>query len=113
MKVLITGKNGQLGYELSRTVPASIELFTFDSATLDITQLEHVIETINQIQPDIIINAAAYTAVDKAEEDREAAFRVNRDGIKHLSDAAKQVGAKVVHVSTDFVFNGEKIRLIQ
>lgn len=108
MKVLITGKNGQLGYELTTTAPESIELFTYDSAELDITNEQTVLSTVLKSNPDVIINAAAYTAVDKAESDKENAFSVNEKGIRNLAIAAKKINARIVHISTDFVFDATK-----
>lgn len=106
--VLVVGGNGQLGNELSKTVPETVQLSAFDEAGLDITDLSRVQEKISSIQPDWIINAAAYTAVDKAEEQADLAYRVNRDGAANLAIAAKQVSASLIHISTDFVFDGSK-----
>lgn len=109
MKVLITGKNGQLGWELCNRVPESaIEVFAFDSAELDITDAKKVAEIFASIQPDVVINCAAYTAVDKAESDKAAAFLVNEDGAKNMANACKKFGARLLHISTDFVFDGTK-----
>ncbi|VAW33666.1 dTDP-4-dehydrorhamnose reductase [hydrothermal vent metagenome] len=106
MKILITGADGQLGWELRRVVPAGVELTTCNSAELDITNGGLVDEVVSRLSPEIIINAAAYTAVDKAENEAERAMAVNRDGVAHLAAAAGAVGAGVIHVSTDFVFDG-------
>lgn len=106
MKILITGADGQLGWELRRTVPAGIELTACNSAELDITNGPLVDEVTARLSPEIIINAAAYTAVDKAESEVERAMAVNRDGAANLAAAATDVGAGIIHVSTDFVFDG-------
>lgn len=108
MKVLITGKNGQLGYELRNTAPEGIEVFAFDSGELNITDERAVLSTITELKPDVIINAAAYTFVDKAESDKESAYAVNEQGVKNLATAAKQVNGRLVHISTDFVFDATK-----
>ncbi|WP_298942640.1 dTDP-4-dehydrorhamnose reductase [uncultured Psychromonas sp.] len=108
MKVLITGKGGQLAWELENSVPKSIEILSYSSQELDITNQQQVDDTIVQFQPDIVINAAAYTAVDKAETDTETAYAVNDLGSEYLALACKKVSAKLIHVSTDFVFDGTK-----
>ncbi|MEZ9657990.1 dTDP-4-dehydrorhamnose reductase [Vibrio sp. 10N.261.52.F3] len=107
MKVLITGKGGQLAWELEQATPSNIEVFAFNATELDITNSSVVDEIITTYQPDVVINAAAYTAVDRAETD-ELAYKVNRDGSEYLATACKGVGAKLIHVSTDFVFDGTK-----
>lgn len=108
MKVLIAGKNGQLGYELRATAPEGVEVFAYDVADLDITDQENVFEKVADLKPDVIINAAAYTAVDKAETDSELAYLVNETGARNLAQAANSVNAKLVHISTDFVFDATK-----
>ena len=108
LKVLVTAKNGQLGWELSQTLPSNVDAVFFDSKELDITQAEIVFEKVKSFKPDLVINAAAYTAVDKAESDSEAAYLVNHQGAKNLALACKKIGAKLIHVSTDFVFDATK-----
>ncbi|WP_160063896.1 dTDP-4-dehydrorhamnose reductase [Psychromonas sp. L1A2] len=108
MKVLITGKGGQLAWELERLVPKSVQLLSCSAQDLDITDVNQVNHTIEQFQPDIVINAAAYTAVDKAETDTETAYAVNDLGSEYLALACKKIEAKLIHVSTDFVFDGTK-----
>ncbi|MEW6727946.1 MAG: SDR family oxidoreductase [Pseudomonadota bacterium] len=107
-RILLTGAHGQLGWELQRTCPAHVELHAFDRAKLDITQAEQVHEAAQAIQPHWIINAAAYTAVDKAESEPKLAYAVNRDGAHLLAEAARAVGARMVQISTDFVFDGQQ-----
>lgn len=108
-KVLVTAKNGQLGWELKRCLPTdNIEALFLDSKELDITNASAVSEKINSFRPDFVINAAAYTAVDKAESDTDAAYKVNQQGPKNLAVACKAIGAKLIHVSTDFVFDATK-----
>ncbi|MGR5067495.1 dTDP-4-dehydrorhamnose reductase [Vibrio sp. PNB23_22_6] len=108
MKVLITGKGGQLAWELEQTAPAHVELVSFDAQQLDITNQAQVNEIVLAHAPDIVINAAAYTAVDKAETDQETAFAVNEKGSEYLALICKEINAKLIHVSTDFVFDGTK-----
>jgi len=106
MKVLVTGKNGQLGSELQKNCPNNIELVCFGSQELNIANAEQVNELLISHSPDIVINAAAYTAVDKAETDSDNAYAVNAQGAGNLANACKHINAKLIHVSTDFVFDG-------
>lgn len=108
MKVLVTGKHGQLGSELQKTCPKNIELVCFSSKELDISNAGHVNELVAIHSPDIIINAAAYTAVDKAESDTERAYAVNEQGAANLATACKSFNATLIHISTDFVFDGTR-----
>ena len=108
--VLLTGSNGQLGRSLQRVTESGgsgIEWYPTDVSELDITSLDAVQRTVESISPRAIVNAAAYTAVDKAEDDVEVATRVNVDGPRNLAIAAKERGIRLVHVSTDYVFDGE------
>ncbi|MFT7278010.1 MAG: dTDP-4-dehydrorhamnose reductase [Gammaproteobacteria bacterium] len=106
MKILVTGKNGQLGSELQKTCPSNVELICFGSKELDISNAEQVNELLITHSPDIVINAAAYTAVDKAETDTDTAYAVNEQGAANLANACKNIDAKLIHISTDFVFDG-------
>ncbi|MFA5940201.1 MAG: dTDP-4-dehydrorhamnose reductase [Sinimarinibacterium sp.] len=106
--VLVTGARGQLGTEVALNCPAGIALTTVDRAQLDIGDEAAVRRIVDELRPDAIINCAAYTAVDRAESERDAAFRINRDGSRHLAQAAQRIGARLLHVSTDFVFDGRK-----
>ena len=106
MIVLLTGAHGQLGFELQRTVPAGSHIHAHDADSLDITDAAAVMAAVQRIQPDWIINAAAYTAVDKAETERELAYAVNQQGAANLAAAAKAHDARMAHVSTDFIFDG-------
>ena len=108
MKVLITGKGGQLAWELENLAPKNVQLLSCSAQDLDITDVNQVNHSIEQFQPDVVINAAAYTAVDKAETDIETAYAVNDLGSEYLALACKKVSAKLIHVSTDFVFDGTK-----
>lgn len=107
MRVLITGARGQVGHELMRLAPAEFEVRGLDSAALDITSPEQVMSAVTQFQPELIINAAAYTAVDKAESDIERAWAVNHRGVANLAAAAENLSIPVFHISTDYVFSGD------
>ncbi|WP_413738019.1 dTDP-4-dehydrorhamnose reductase [Sodalis sp. RH21] len=106
MKVLLTGANGQLGRCFQDRVPADWQIMATDSDSLDITHAHQVDQVVNQFQPDLIVNSAAYTAVDKAESESELARRINAQGPENLAKAAKNINAGFVHVSTDYVFDG-------
>ena len=108
-KILVTGANGQLGQCLQK-ISSQFEEFEFiftDSETLDITNKEEVNDFFWQNAPDFCINAAAYTAVDLAETDIEKVFLVNADGAENLAEACAENNAQFIHVSTDYVFDGE------
>ena len=106
-KVLITGAGGQLGFELQRTTPEHITLIAADRGQLDISDATSVSRFIKLHQPDAIINAAAYTAVDKAEEEQSLAGAINAEGARNLAQAAADHTIKLLQVSTDFVFPGD------
>ncbi|CAI2305504.1 dTDP-4-dehydrorhamnose reductase [Vibrio parahaemolyticus] len=111
MRVLVTGCNGQVGHCLTEILSntENVSFLAVDREELDITEQEAVSDLVNSFKPTIIINAAAYTAVDKAEEEVELSFAINRDGPKYLAEAAQQVGAVIFHISTDYVFEGNKL----
>jgi dTDP-4-dehydrorhamnose reductase len=106
-KILITGAKGQLGYELPRTAPVEYECILTDVADLDITNAKAINAFVAEYQPDVIINSAAYTAVDKAEEDQALAIAINETGAKNLAQVCKEKGIKFIQTSTDFVFDGK------
>ena len=108
MKILLTGRNGQLGWELARTLAPLGELAAYNSTTLDLAKPDQIAAAVRSVKPDIIVNAAAYTAVDKAESEPDAAFAVNAIAPGLLAEAAKRVGALLIHYSTDYVFDGAK-----
>ena len=108
MKVLLTGANGQLGCCFIDKFPIDWILLATDSQQLDITDNLAVNNFINEHRPDVIVNAAAYTAVDMAEDEQDLAYQVNEIGPKNLATAAKKYNAKFIHVSTDYVFDGTK-----
>ncbi len=106
--MVLTGARGQLGWELQRrAVAAGLTVDASDRADLDITDAACVEARLAAIRPALVVNAAAYTAVDQAENDREAAFAVNRDGPAHLARACAEHGIPLIHISTDYVFDGE------
>ena len=108
MKVLITGANGQLGYELQRHYPAHIDLIATDYDTLDITNFSHINRVFALYQPDVVINAAAYTGVDQAENDKQIAWMLNATAPGLLAQVCQQQGCRLIQISTDFVFDGEQ-----
>lgn len=108
MKILLTGRNGQVGGELARALPALGELIETDRSTLDLSHADDVRRIVREAKPQLIVNAAAYTAVDRAETERDAAVQVNAVGPGVLGEEAKRLGALLVHYSTDYVFDGEK-----
>lgn len=105
-RILITGGSGQVGHCLKAQLQGCAELSVPDSSALNIADRRSVRQAVEIFRPDYIINAAAYTAVDKAENDAERAFAVNRDGARHLAEAAEAAGAAMLHISTDYVFDG-------
>jgi len=107
MKVLIIGKSGQLANELLAEKSSTCEILTAGRADIDITNYLELNNFVEAYQPSVIINSSAYTAVDKAESDIEAAYAINHIAVENLAKIAKMNSAKLVHVSTDFVFNGE------
>ena len=106
MKALIIGGKGQLGTTLTQTVPEAIACRSLDLPEFDITDAKAVEAVVGDEKPDVIINASAYTAVDRAEEEVDLAFAVNATGPKNIALAAKQTGSRLIHVSTDYVFDG-------
>ena len=109
MKVLITGGHGQVGYCLTEQLKNKADILSVDRDVLDITDEVAVNKIVNDFLPDIIINAAAHTAVDKAEEEKELSYKINHEGPLFLAKAAQKVGAAILHISTDYVFAGDKI----
>ena len=110
MRVFITGGHGQLGQALKKTTPKGIDAIILPRDSLDITHWQNLQKIVAEIQPQVIINAAAYTAVDRAEQARAQAFKVNAQGAAHLANVARANKARLIHISTDFVFDGKKSR---
>src|SRR3989338_7481461 len=108
MKVLLTGALGQVGQVVQMTAPRDCHVYAFSRSQLDITERQTVIDVVQQIRPHTIINAAAYTRVDGAEAENTVAYAVNAQGAQHLAHAADAVGARFIHLSSDFVFDGKK-----
>lgn len=107
-KILLLGKNGQVGWELQRSLSPLGELYAFDRQTADLSDPQSIRKLILDLKPDFIVNAAAYTAVDKAEEEKELAFKINADAVKVIAEAAKEVNSWLIHYSTDYVYDGTK-----
>ena len=108
MRILLTGRNGQVGWELERALAPLGEVIGTDRSTLDLADPDMVRRVVREAKPEIIVNAAAYTAVDKAESEPELAMRINGLAPGVLAEEAKRLGALLVHYSTDYVFDGEK-----
>lgn len=107
-RILLTGKNGQVGWELQRTLAPLGEVIAYGHAELDLADRSRVVAVIRDIKPNIIVNAAAYTAVDQAESDTAMAMAINATAPGILAEEAKLFGALLVHYSTDYVFDGCK-----
>ncbi|MCH9742653.1 MAG: dTDP-4-dehydrorhamnose reductase [Proteobacteria bacterium] len=108
MKILLLGKHGQLGYELANQLPAIADVVALGREALDLTDLTAVAQAVQKHCPDVIINAAAYTAVDKAETDQINCYLINAAAPSVLASEAKKIGALLIHYSTDYVFDGTK-----
>lgn len=106
LKVALTGANGQLGHQLAKKLTGTVTLLALDKAALDIANSAQVAQTLGDFAPDVIINAAAYTAVDKAEQEPELAKAINETGPENLAKIAAKLDAVLIHVSTDYVFDG-------
>lgn len=113
MKILITGSNGMLGHDLINALDERHDLILTTSKTLDITNKKQAIEYICEVKPDIVINSAAYTDVDGCEENQDLAYSVNGEGVKNLALACKEIDCPLVHISTDYVFDGSATEPIQ
>jgi dTDP-4-dehydrorhamnose reductase len=108
MRVLVTGARGQVGNCLVKQLQEKVTLLAVDRNDLDITDEQSVKKIVSEFKPKYIINAAAHTAVDKAEKEVEQSYLINRDGPKYLAEAALRVNATILHISTDYVFSGDK-----
>lgn len=107
MKVALTGSEGMLGYDLKRVFP-DVELASLTYNDLDITRLDDVVKTLRDLKPDYVINAAAFTDVDRCESEPETAFLVNGIGPRNVAIACEEIGCSLVQISTDYVFDGTK-----
>jgi len=111
VKILLTGGGGQVGREFpvcDDNVRGKFEILSLSRQQLDITQKDRIISAIDSLDPTVVVNAAAYTAVDKAEEESEQAFAINRDGAGNLAEVCARKNIPLVHISTDYVFDGKK-----
>ncbi len=108
MKILVTGCNGQVGWELGRALAPLAQVTSLDRSELDLAKPDAIRTTVRALHPDIIVNAAAYTAVDKAENEPELAQAINAQGPQVLAEEAKRCNALLIHYSTDYVFDGRK-----
>jgi dTDP-4-dehydrorhamnose reductase len=107
-KILLTGKNGQVGEELERLLPEVGEVVALGRQELDLSNPDGIRQTIRAVRPNLIVNAAAYTAVDQAEKDETVAGEINSVAPAVMAEEAKKIGASLVHYSTDYVFDGLK-----
>lgn len=108
MKILLLGANGQVGWEMQRSLSIFGKLSVHDRGSVDFEKKASLSSLVENQKPDLIVNAAAYTAVDKAETDKETAYRVNAEAVAVLADSAKKIDACLLHYSTDYVFDGSK-----
>src|SRR6185503_7917350 len=108
VKILLTGRNGQVGYELERALAPLGEVIALDRARLDVSDAGEIQRVVREARPDVIVNAAAYTAVDRAEAEPALASAVNAVAPGVFAEEARRSGALLVHYSTDYVFDGEK-----
>ena len=107
-KILLIGKNGQVGADLLTFLPPMGEIVALERRQLDLSRPEEIRRTVRELQPRLIVNAAAYTAVDKAENEEALAHAINAEAPALMAEEAKRIGAGVVHFSTDYVFDGAK-----
>ncbi|RZI41658.1 dTDP-4-dehydrorhamnose reductase [Herbaspirillum sp. HC18] len=108
MKILLTGRTGQVGYELERSLQGLGEIVAVDREQMDLGDLDRVRTVIREVRPALIVNPAAYTAVDKAESEPELAMRINGEAPGVMAEEARKLGAALIHYSTDYVFDGSK-----
>ncbi len=108
MRILVTGRNGQVGTALAASLHGLGEVIALDRAQLDLANADAIRTAMRELQPAMVINAAAYTAVDAAESDEATAFRINADAPRVLAEEAERLGAAIIHYSTDYVFDGSK-----
>jgi dTDP-4-dehydrorhamnose reductase len=108
VKILLTGKNGQIGWELARALAPLGEVIAFDRGGLDLAVPDQIVGAVRSVRPDVLVNAAAYTAVDRAESEPDAAHAVNAAAAAILAEEAKRVHALLIHFSTDYIFDGAK-----
>lgn len=107
MKILVTGRNGQVAQSMLHSTQEGVEIVALGRPELDITDKTSIAKAVQVYKPDIVVNAAAYTAVDKAETEIQEAFAVNKDGARNVAEIAQDNGLPIIHISTDYVFNGQ------
>ncbi len=110
MNLLVTGATGQVGWELARSLMPLGEVIALDRTRCDLSRPESLREVLTQVQPDVIVNAAAYTAVDKAESDEATALMINAEAVGQLAGGAREIKALLIHYSTDYVFDGSQAK---
>ena len=108
MKIFLTGKNGQLGHKLEKDLKSFHEVIATDRDSLDLVDTQLIKDRVYQVKPDLIINAAAYTNVDQAEKEKDLAYKINALAPEALSQAAKALDIPIIHISSDYVFDGTK-----
>ena len=108
MKILLTGKNGQVGWELARALEPLGEVIAFDRRGLDLAVPDQIVSVVRSVRPEVLINAAAYTAVDRAESEPDAAHAINAVAVAILAEEARRAQALLIHYSTDYIFDGMK-----
>ena len=108
MKAVLIGANGQLGTDINKTCPENVNLFPLTRKNIDITNKDLLYITLKEIDPDIIINTAAFHKTDECEKKEELSFKVNTIAVKHLAEISDYLNAKLIHISTDYVFDGNK-----
>lgn len=113
MKILLIGSQGQIGQELALVLPGAGQVTAWSRADIDLTEPDKILPAVVAQQPDVIVNAAAYTAVDRAEAEPELAYQINATAPERLAQAAEACGATLIHISTDYVFDGQQNRPYQ
>jgi dTDP-4-dehydrorhamnose reductase len=108
MKAVIIGKNGQVAWELMQTVPENVQAIALGREDINILDIKQLKVKFEKFRPDVIINASAYTEVDKAESDQCMAYAINKDAVKNMALVCNQLDIRLLHISTDFVFDGMK-----
>ena len=111
MKILLTGRNGQVGYELERSLQGLGEVVALDRERMDLADFDGIRAVMRDVRPSLVVNPAAYTAVDKAESEPELAMRINGEAPGVIAEEARKLGAAMIHYSTDYVFDGSKAGL--
>src|SRR3972149_626381 len=105
MRVLVLGARGMLGSEVVRRFKRDFEVIPYDRQEIDITETSLTLKEIKSLSPDVVINTAAYTDVDGCEKNKEHALKVNGFGVRNISEACEEIGAKIIHISTDYIFD--------